>query len=170
VATYSYILAMKYGLSQKQARLLQETSPMHDIGKIGIPDAILNKAGKLDHDEWEIMKTHTSLGYEMLKCSERPILRAAATLALSHHERFDRSGYPHGLKGQDIHIYGRITAICDVFDALGSARCYKEDWLDEEDFALIERERGKHFDPELVDLLFANMDEILAVRDQFTDA
>ncbi|NQZ05851.1 MAG: two-component system response regulator [Algicola sp.] len=169
VATYSYILAIEYGLSQKQAKLLQEASPMHDIGKVGIPDAILNKAGKLDPDEWEIMKTHASLGYEMLKCSERPILKAAATLALSHHERFDGSGYPQGLKGQDIQIYGRITAICDVFDALGSARCYKEAWLDEDVFALIERERGKHFDPELVDLLFANMDKILEIRDQLTD-
>lgn len=169
VAKYSYIMAIKYGLSEKQARLLQQASPMHDIGKVAIPDAILNKAGKLDPDEWEVMKTHAILGYEMLKCSDRPILKAAATLALTHHERFDGSGYPHGLAGQDIHIYGRITAICDVFDALGSARCYKKAWSDEDIFALLEKQRGKHFDPELVDLMFVNMDEILTVREELKD-
>lgn len=169
VAQYSYILAIRYGLPEHEARLLKEASPMHDIGKIGIPDAILNKPGKHTAQEWEVMKTHATLGYEMLKHSERPILKAAATIAISHHEKYDGSGYPNGLVGQDIPIYGRITAICDVFDALGSDRCYKKAWPDEDIYALLKAGKGKHFDPSLIDIFFTNLDALLAVREQLRD-
>lgn len=169
VAQYSYILAKSHGLSEHQALLLKEASPMHDIGKVGIPDAVLNKQGKHNAEEWAIMKTHADLGYDMLKFSERPILKAAATIAISHHEKYDGSGYPHALVGKDIPIFGRITAICDVFDALCSERCYKAPWPDNEIFALLKREKGKHFDPELIDLFFDNLDSILEHRDKLKD-
>lgn len=169
VAKYCYLFATKYGLSQAEATLLEEASPMHDIGKVGIPDSILKKPGKLDKDEWEIMKTHAELGYDMLKFSERPILKTAASVALSHHEKFDGSGYPKGLKGEDIPIYGRILAICDVFDALGSERCYKKAWPDENIWELLREESGKHFDPALVQIFFENQDAFVLIRDQLKD-
>lgn len=169
VAKYCYLFAIKYGLPKTEATLLEEASPMHDIGKVGIPDSILKKPGKLDEDEWKIMKTHAELGYDMLKFSERPILKAAASVALSHHEKFDGSGYPKGLKGEDIPIFGRILAICDVFDALGSERCYKKSWPDENIWKLLREESGKHFDPALVDIFFENRDDFILIRDQLKD-
>ncbi|WP_417333272.1 HD domain-containing phosphohydrolase [Halarcobacter sp.] len=169
VAEYSKILAIKYGLDENEANLLKEASPMHDIGKVGIPDRVLKKPAKLNDEEWEIMKGHAQLGYEMLKHSNRKILKAAAIVAKEHHEKWDGSGYPLGLKGEEIHIYGRITAIADVFDALGSDRCYKEAWPLEEILELFKKERGKHFDPKLVDLLFENIDEVVYIRDKYKD-
>ena len=142
---------------------------MHDIGKVAIPDAILNKPGKLTEEEWEIMKTHSSLGYEMLKDSKREIMQAAAIVAKTHHEQWDGNGYPESLKGEEIHIYGRITAIADVFDALGSDRCYKKGWEDEKIFELIKNGRGKHFDPVLVDLFFEHLDTFLDIRVRFKE-
>jgi len=144
-------------------------SPMHDIGKLGIPDSILQKPGALTTEEYEIMKTHCKMGYEILQGSDRPILNMAAIIALEHQERWDGSGYPSGLKGKDIHIYGRITALVDVFDALGSERCYKQSWPVENMIKLIREQSGKHFDPQLVDLFLDNLDEFLAIRDRFTD-
>jgi putative two-component system response regulator len=170
VAEYSYIFGINYGLNQKEAQLLKEASPMHDIGKVGIPDSILNKKGKLDAKEWEVMKTHAELGYEMLRFSTRPILKSAAIIAITHHEKYDGSGYPNGLSGDNIHVYGKIIAICDVFDALGSERCYKKAWPDEEVFELLRNERGKHFDPKLVDIFFDNIDQFLAIRDKLQDS
>ncbi|WP_046991479.1 HD-GYP domain-containing protein, partial [Aliarcobacter butzleri] len=120
VAEYSRLLAQKVNLSQQDVNRLFIASPMHDIGKIGIPDAILNKPGKLNEDEWKIMKTHTQIGYDILKDSKRETLRAAGIVSYTHHEKWDGTGYPLGLKGEDIHIFGRITAVADVFDALGS--------------------------------------------------
>lgn len=169
VAEFSYIFGINFGLSESESQLLKEASPMHDIGKVGIPDSILNKKGKLNTEEWEIMKTHAQLGYDMLKFSKRPILKSAATIAISHHEKFDGSGYPRGISGEDIHIYGRIIAICDVFDALGSERCYKKAWPDDEVFALIKGEKGKHFDPKLVDIFFDNIEQFIAIRDKLKD-
>ena len=169
VAEYSKILALEYGLSESDAEVLKQASPMHDIGKVGIPDNILNKPGKLDKDEIEIMKTHSDLGYEMLKGSSRPLLKVAAILAHEHHEKWDGSGYPRGLKGEDINIYGRITAIADVFDALGSNRCYKKAWDDERVFELFRKQRGKHFDPKLVDIFFDKLPLFLEIRDRFKD-
>jgi PAS domain S-box-containing protein len=126
VAEYSKLLAELCGLSSKEADILFTASPMHDIGKVGIPDAILNKPGRLDEHEWKIMKTHSIIGYNILKNSKREVLKAAAIVAREHHEKWDGSGYPRKLKGEKIHIFGRITAIADVFDALGSDRCYKK--------------------------------------------
>lgn len=169
VAEYSKILALHYGLDEKEAELLKMASPMHDIGKVGIPDDILNKPGKLTDNEWNIMKTHSLLGYEMLKNSKREILQAAAIVAHTHHEQWDGGGYPKGLKGEEIHIYGRITAIADVFDALGSDRCYKKAWEDEKIFELIRNGRQKHFDPKLVDIFFENLDTFLEIRSKLKD-
>jgi len=169
VAEYSKILALHYGLSDKEAEMLKQASPMHDIGKVAIPDAILNKPGRFDEDERKIMDTHAQLGYDMLKMSARPLLKMAATVAYEHHEKWDGTGYPNKLQGEDIHIYGRITALADVFDALGSDRCYKKAWDDEKIFNLFKEERGKHFDPKLIDIFFDNLEEILEVRDSLKD-
>jgi response regulator RpfG family c-di-GMP phosphodiesterase/ribonuclease BN (tRNA processing enzyme) len=170
VAEYSKILALAYGLGQEEAELLKQASPMHDIGKVAIPDSILNKPGRFDNTERAIMETHAELGYNMIKNSDRALLKAASIVAYEHHERWDGKGYPRGLSGEDIHIYGRITAIADVFDALGSDRVYKKAWRDEKIFELFKEERSKQFDPHLVDLFFENIDEILKVRDMFKDS
>ena len=169
VAEYSRILALHYGLSKDKAELLKQASPMHDIGKVAIADSILNKPGRFNEEERKIMNTHAKLGYDMLKHSKRSLLKTAAIVALEHHEKWDGTGYPKGLKGEDIHIYGRITALADVFDALGSHRCYKKAWEDEKIFKLFKEERGKHFDPKLIDIFFENLDEFLEVREKFKD-
>lgn len=142
---------------------------MHDLGKIGVPDAILNKPGKHTPDEWEIMKSHALLGYEMLNKSERRILQAGALLARDHHERWEGGGYPYNKSGDDIHIYGRITAVADVFDALGSDRCYKKAWPIEKILDLMRAERGKQFEPVLIDSLLNNIDKVIAIRDAYAD-
>jgi len=169
VAEYSRIFALHYGLPEDEANLIKMASPMHDIGKVGIPDNILNKPGRLTFEEFEIMKTHAELGYDMLKHSSRSILKAAAILAHEHHEKWNGKGYPKGLQGEEIHLYGRITAIADVFDALGSDRCYKKAWEDEKIFSLLKEEKGEHFDPELVDIFFNHLDEFLEVRACYRD-
>ena len=169
VAEYSKLLAIKIGLDPKDVNKLFMASPMHDIGKVGIPDSILNKNGKLDSAEWEVMKTHAKIGYEILRTSKREILRSAAIVSYSHHERWDGSGYPLGLKGEEIHIFGRITAIADVFDALSSARVYKKSWALEDVLKLFNEEKGKHFDPNLIDVFMDNLDEILQIKENFKD-
>lgn len=169
VAEYTKLLALHYGLNENEAEMLKQASPMHDIGKVAIPDAVLNKPGRFDEQERKIMDTHAALGFDMLKNSQRTLLKMAATVAYEHHEKWDGSGYPRGLSGEDIHIYGRITALADVFDALGSDRVYKKAWNDEKIFALFREERGKHFDPKLIDIFFENLDEFLAIRDRLKD-
>ena len=169
VAEYSKILALHYGLPEDEAEMIKQASPMHDIGKVAIPDAILNKPGKFTDEEFEHMKKHAELGFEMLKYSERSLLKCASIVAYEHHEKYNGKGYPNGTSGEDIHIYGRITAIADVFDALGSDRCYKKAWNDEKIFNLFKEERGEHFDPKLVDIFFEHLDQFLAVRDKFKD-
>ncbi|MCX6074092.1 MAG: HD domain-containing protein [Campylobacterales bacterium] len=169
VAEYSKLLALYYGLDESEAEMLRQASPMHDIGKVAIPDAVLNKPGRFDEQERRIMDTHATLGYEMLKHSARPLLLMAATVANEHHEKWDGSGYPRGLKGENIHIYGRITALADVFDALGSDRVYKKAWEDERIFTLFKEERGKHFDPTLIDIFFGHLEEFLTIRDRLKD-
>ncbi len=170
VAEYSKLLALGSGLSEENAEIVRLASPLHDVGKIGIPDAILNKPGKLTAEEWSIMQSHAALGYDLLKTSKRPILLAGATIALEHHEKWDGAGYPHGKAGEDIHIYGRITALADVFDALGSDRCYKKAWEIERILELLKEQRGRHFDPSLIDIFFAEIDSFIAVRDAYPDA
>ena len=169
VAEYSKLLATLLGLGEKNSKLIYSASPMHDIGKVGIPDSILKKPGKLDEQEWKIMKTHSKLGYNILKKSKRNILKAAAIVAYSHHEKWDGSGYPNALVGEKIHIFGRITAIADVFDALGSDRCYKKAWELDKILELFKAERGKQFDPSLVDIFLENIDKFLEIRDKFQD-
>lgn len=167
VAEYSYLLAKLYGLSEEEAMLLRHASPMHDIGKVGIPDSILKKPDKLTPEEFEVMKTHTQIGYEMFKHSNRPILKASATVIYTHHEKWDGSGYPLGLKGNEIDIYGRITALADVFDALGHDRVYKKAWPLDEILMLLKEERGKHFEPKLVDLFFEHLDQFLEIQETY---
>ena len=169
VAEYSYILAKAYGLEEEEADILRQASPLHDIGKVGIPDAVLNKPGRFNDEEREIMNAHAKMGYDMFINLSGAIYQAAAQVSHQHHEKYDGSGYPRGLKGEDIHIYGRITAVADVFDALGSDRVYKKAWEDERIFTLFEEERGKHFDPKLIDLFFENLDSFKKVRDTFKD-
>lgn len=169
VAEYTKLLSLKYGLSNELAEKLRMASPMHDIGKLAIPDKILNKPGKLTPEEFEIMKTHSLHGYEMLKNSTRDIIKIGAIIALQHHEKYNGAGYPAGLKGENIHIYGRISAITDVFDALGSDRVYKKAWDLDKIIALFKDERGQHFDPVLVDLFLNNLDEFLNIRNMFPD-
>ena len=169
VALYSQLLAQLYGLDEEEIKYLTAASPMHDIGKVAIPDEILKKPSKLTDREWEIMKTHAEIGHELFKNSNKPLLKTAAIIAYEHHEKYNGSGYPRGLRGEEIHIYGRITALADVFDALGSDRYYKKAWDDEKIFALIKEERGEHFDPKLVDLFFEHLNKFLQIRDSFSD-
>ena len=142
---------------------------MHDIGKVGIPDSILNKPGKLTPEEWEIMREHSMNGYNILKNSKREILKAAAIVARDHHEKWDGSGYPQKLKDNEIHFYGWITAVADVFDALGSDRCYKKAWSDKDIFKLLLEEKGKQFEPKLINLFFENIDKFKEIRDKYKD-
>ena len=169
VAEYSKLLALKYGLPEEEAEIIRLASPMHDVGKLGITDTILNKPDKLSPEEFEIIKSHGTLGYEILKNSSRRILQAGAVIALQHHEKFDGTGYPYGLQGDFIHIYGRITAIADVFDALGSDRVYKKAWPLEQILAYFKKERGGHFDPALVDIFFTHLPEFLQIREELND-
>lgn len=169
VAEYSKLLYLLVGADQDEAELLKMASPMHDIGKIGIPDSILNKPGKLSPSEWTTMQTHSEVGYNLLKKSDRKILNVAATIALTHHERYDGTGYPRGLMGEEIPLVGRITAVADVFDALGSDRCYKDAWDLEKILEYIKSEREKQFDPKLVDIFVNNMDKFLEIRDLYKD-
>ncbi|MFT5659536.1 MAG: response regulator RpfG family c-di-GMP phosphodiesterase [Sulfurimonas sp.] len=169
VALYSKLLGEAYGLAKEDIDVIYAAAPMHDIGKIAIPDAILKKPGKLSDDEMAIMKDHASIGYDVLKSSKRKILQISAIIANEHHEKWDGTGYPNGKKGEDIHLYARIVALCDVFDALGSRRVYKQQWGIEEILNLIKEEKGKQFDPKIVDLFLENMEKVLAIRDQYKD-
>lgn len=169
VGEYSYLLALKSGLGEEVAELLRVASPMHDVGKVGIPDAILNKPGKLTDEEFEVIKTHTTIGYEILKGSKQKILTTAAMIALQHHERWDGRGYPQGLTGEQIDIYARITKVADVFDALSCKRVYKETWDIDRIVDIFEHDKEVHFDPKLVDILLDNLEEFLKIQEAFPD-
>jgi response regulator RpfG family c-di-GMP phosphodiesterase len=164
VAQYSYLLAKNYGLPKDEAELLKDIAPMHDIGKVAVSDTILNKPAKLTDEEFELMKSHTTIGYNILTQTDKDILKQAAVVAYEHHERWDGHGYPRGLAGEDIHIYGRIVALADVFDALSSDRVYKKAWPIEDVLEHIKTQRGKHFEPKLVDIFFDNLDEFLEIK------
>ncbi len=170
VAEYSYIIALELGMNIEEAELLKLASPMHDIGKVAIPDSVLKKPGKLTDEEFDIMKSHTDIGYNLLKNSSRRILKTAAIVAYEHHEKWNGRGYPQGLMGEDIHIYGRITGLADVFDALGSDRVYKQAWELDRILNLFKEERGQHFDPKVVDAFMKKLPDMIKVRDQYSDA
>lgn len=169
VALYSHLLAKLVGLSDSVADTIKLASPLHDVGKIGIPDKILNKPGKFEPEEWEIMKTHAQIGADLLSKSDNAVIKMGRIIAGQHHERWEGGGYPNNLKGEEIHIAGRIAALADVFDALGCKRCYKEPWPLEDILAEIDKQKGKQFDPKLVELLHANIDDFLAIRDRLPE-
>jgi len=169
VAEYSKVLALHLGMSPTEAELIKVSSPMHDIGKVAIPDAILQKPGKLTDEEFALMQAHTRIGNQLLEKSNRQILKSAAIIAHQHHEKWNGTGYPQGLKGEEIHIYGRITAIADVFDALASDRCYKKAWEIDRVINLFKEERGNQFDPRLVDAFLHCLEEILALKEEYAD-
>lgn len=169
VAEYCRLFAERYGLGEAETEVLKLSSPMHDIGKIAIPDAILLKPAKLDEAEWRIMKTHSTLGHDMLKHSDRTLLRSAATIAWQHHEKWDGSGYPCGLAGEAIHVYARIAALADVFDALASDRPYKKAWELERIVELFRAEAGRHFDPDLAKIFLDDVDAFVAIRNLYKD-
>lgn len=165
----SGLLARAAGVPDQQARLLVEAAPMHDVGKIGIPDRILLKPGKLDPDEWEIMKSHARIGAEIIGEHESDLLRLARTVAMNHHERWDGAGYPQGLAGEAIPIEGRIVTLADVYDALTSERPYKRAWSATEAADYIRDQRGKAFDPKLTDLFLGLLPEINALNLRYAD-
>ena len=169
VAEYSYLLALGMGLGSEQADLLKMASPMHDIGKVAIPDSILQKPGRLSEQEFELMKEHTVIGFRLLNKSSRRILQHAARIAHEHHERWDGSGYPRRIQGEDIDLFARITAVADVFDALGSERVYKPAWELDRILALLQEERGRHFDPQIIDVFMHQLPALLVVREQYSD-
>jgi len=167
IGHFSAAIAKQMGLTEHEAETIFYAAPMHDIGKIATPDAILQKPGKLDAEEWAIMKQHALQGAQILEGSESELLRMAEIIALTHHEKWDGSGYPQGLKGEAIPISGRITAIADVFDALTSKRPYKDPFPLEKAFTIIRESRGSHFDPAVVDAFFAIEDEILRIKQEY---
>ena len=167
---YSKVLALAYGLTDKQAEILLHAAPMHDIGKIGIADSIMLKPGKLTEEEFALMKHHPEIGAEIIgDCGDSLLLNVAKSVSLTHHEKWDGSGYPRGLSGEDIPIEGRICAIADVFDALTSKRPYKEAWSIEKTVDFLKEQKGKHFEPKLVDLLIENLPQILEIKATFKD-
>ena len=169
VGLIASLLGRLHGLDDATCELLNYAAPLHDIGKIGIPDAILNKPGPHTPEETVVMRSHAEIGAKLLAGSKRPMFQLAAQIALTHHENWDGSGYPKGLAGADIPIEGRITALADVVDALGSRRCYKDPWPEEQIRDFVAAQRGKKFDPGLTDLLFANWVDVLASRRQLPD-
>jgi len=169
MARYSQLVARQLGLSEEDCSLLLHAAPMHDVGKLGIPDGILLKPGKLDEEEFKIMTQHAEIGHSILQGSSSRLIQVAAEIAATHHEKFDGSGYPAGLAGEDIPLFGRIVAVADVFDALTSVRPYKKAWPVEKARDLLQENAGSHFDPRIVAAFLARWDEILAVRDTFID-
>ncbi|MFZ4617817.1 MAG: HD-GYP domain-containing protein [Rectinemataceae bacterium] len=169
VAEFARIFAEILGLDAKEALLLTEAAPMHDIGKIGLSDYIIHKPGALTTEELEMMRDHTQIGHDILARHHGPLFQRAATIALEHHERWDGSGYPRGLKGEAISLSGRIVALCDVFDSLSNPRSYKAAWALEKTVEFVKDSAGHHFDPKLVDAMSGNMDRFLKVLVRMRD-
>lgn len=169
VGLFARLMAQELGLDEEVCENITIAAPMHDIGKIGIPDAILLKKGRLNDWEWEVMKRHTIIGYEILKDSSSELLQMASLIALDHHEKWDGTGYPYGKKGKEISLWGRITSIADVFDALMSKRPYKEPWSLERTLEHMKGLREKSFDPELVDIFMDNIDRVMEIREKYRD-
>ena len=169
MSRYAQLLALAAGMSEKEAEMLLDASPMHDIGKIGIPDSVLMKPGKLEPEEWTIMKTHVDIGVEILSGSNSSLMNMAADIAQNHHEKWDGTGYPRELSGEDIPFTGRIVAIADVFDALTTERPYKNAWPVEDAVEYLKEQSGKHFDPKLVSHFLAILPEILKIQNQYAE-
>jgi putative two-component system response regulator len=169
MAHYSRLIAQRLGFSTEDQDLLLEAAPMHDIGKVGIPDRILLKPGRLTPEEFALMKQHATLGFDLLQGSSSRVLQVGAEIARGHHEKFDGSGYPAGLAGEEIPIFSRIVAVADVFDALTSERPYKKAWPLQEAVDFLRASAGQHFDPQVVQAFFDGWDEVLAIRAQYQD-
>lgn len=169
VSAYASLISLKYGIDPRDTELLELAAPMHDVGKIGIEDIILKKKGKLDDDERTRMRHHSAIGGEILGNQSSQMLQYAKIIAEQHHEKWDGTGYPEGLSGEEIHIFARIVAVADVFDALTSKRAYKDAWPVEKAVELIKSETGKHFDPIIAELLIDNIDEIVAIKNSKGD-
>jgi len=169
VSEFARVLSKACGLSEADADLLADSSAMHDIGKIGVPDAILAKLGQLTELETQLLRAHTIIGYEILKKSDKPLVAIAARIALEHHEHWDGSGYPAGLTGTAISLYGRIVCLCDVFDSLSVARIYKKGWELDEILDFVRSQSGIMFDPTLVELLFRDLPKYLEVATRYPD-
>jgi putative two-component system response regulator len=169
MSRYCQLIGRRIGLDENTCELLRIASPMHDVGKLGIPDRILLKPGRLTHEEFAVMKGHAEIGYRILVGSDATPLKIAATIAYTHHEKWDGNGYPRALKGEEIPLSGRIAAVADVFDALTSARPYKPAWKLEDALELMKTNRGAHFDPNLVDAFFDALPEVLEIRSRFVD-
>ncbi|MCG8566584.1 MAG: response regulator [Desulfobacterales bacterium] len=165
IGAYASAMARKLGMDDSYGENIQYAAPMHDVGKIGIPDRILLKPGKLNNEEWTVMKRHTLIGAQLLSNSKSKILQMAEEIALTHHERFNGKGYPHGKAGEAIPLCGRIVAIADTFDALTSKRPYKAPYPPEIVYDILKRQRGEHFDPQVTDLFLKNFDQFLAIRE-----
>lgn len=163
VAEFSYLLAKVNGFKDEEAKMIKNASSLHDIGKLAIPDNILHKPAKLDADEWKIMKSHSMAGSDMLAKSEWPLFQTSAKICAQHHEKYDGTGYPCGLKGQEISIYARIVSIADVFDALSHQRVYKGAWSMDKVLDYMKDKKGSQFDPHLIDLFLENLDEVLEI-------
>jgi len=166
---FARVLGLAAGMSELDADDLLHAAPMHDVGKIGIPDRILQKPGPLDPDEWKIMQSHAQIGAEIIGQHDSGMLGLARAIALSHHEKWDGSGYPNGLAGEAIPLVGRICAVADVFDALTSVRPYKKAWTEEDAIKLLIEQKGRHFDPSLVDLFIEQMPAIRAIRQRWAE-
>jgi len=168
MSLYSQLLAQLYGLDEEESDLVLYAAPLHDIGKVGIPDKILLKPGRFEPHEFEEMKKHAEIGAKILEGAEKfPVIHAGKIIALQHHEKYDGSGYPSGIKGRDIHLYARIITIADVFDALSSKRCYKEAMNLEKVLGIMKKDTGSHFDPELMELFFNNLDKFLEIKEKY---
>ena len=164
---YSKVIGKAIGMNEHESEMLLQTAPMHDIGKIGIPDSILLKPGKLDDDEWKVIRKHPAFGYEIIGEHSSELLENARVVALTHHEKWDGTGYPNGTAGEDIPLVGRITAVADVFDALTSNRPYKEAWPVEKALSVINEESGKHFEPMMVDAFMMNIPEVEKIKSKY---
>jgi len=170
VGELAALMAEKTGMRVEDVEFMRQAAPLHDVGKIGIPDRVLNKPGKLDDEEWEVMKTHARVGFELLSKSDKRILQLGAIIAHEHHERWDGGGYPRGLAGEQIHVAGRIVALADVLDALVSHRCYKDAWNFDSALDYLREQSGKQFDPMLVQTLLDNLDGVRSIYARFPDA
>ncbi len=170
VSRISRVLALAAGYNELEANEIMHAAPMHDIGKIGIPDAIPSKPGKLSPEEWAVMRQHTTIGARIIGDHPSGLLHMAAVVALNHHEKWDGSGYPNGLEGEDIPHAARIVALADVFDALTSVRPYKAAWPIEQTLEFVRNESGNHFDPELVRLFLKRVPEIVEIRNRWMDS